>query len=203
MPYLTYEKENFKQYNTICGVDEVGRGCIAGPVVACCVVITPNTPLMVLQQIKDSKKLSAKKRENIAQQLKDHVFYSIKAIDVDIIDKINILQAAKLAMKEAYNNLLHSVKPDVLLVDGNQPLLIHNNEYCIIKGDNKSLSIAAASILAKVYRDNIMLELAKEFKGYYWEKNVGYGTKEHLEGILKYGITKHHRKSFAPVKNIK
>lgn len=185
----------------VAGTDEVGRGCLAGPVVACCLCFKENVPNELLSQIRDSKKLSPKKREILAEQIKQHAYYKIAEISVEIIDEINILQASLKAMEQAYIELSHEIKPKFLIIDGNKNIKIDIPSFTVIKGDDKSLSIAGASILAKVHRDQLMKELAVDSPHYDWENNAGYGTKKHLAGIQKQGITNHHRKSFAPVKN--
>lgn len=197
---LLYEKHNFANYNIIAGADEVGRGCIAGPVVACCLVLKKDIPTTLLSQIEDSKKLAPKKRQQISDALKEHAFYSIAEVEVKVIDSINILQASLLAIRNAYTNLSKIIQPDILLIDGNQKAGVACGEKTVVKGDQTCVSIAAASILAKVHRDNLMLNLATNYPQYLWHKNAGYGTKEHLNALLSHGICEHHRKSFAPVK---
>ncbi len=181
----------------VIGVDEVGRGCIAGPVVAAAVILDrDNIPV----GINDSKKLSAKKREAIYEQIvSDHQF-GVGLVEVPIIDNINILQGAKLAMVKAIEELGIQGQASVL-IDGNQYLHTQYDEETVVKGDSKSLSIAAASIVAKVYRDRLMAKLAIDYPHYDWENNAGYGTKKHLQGIELHGINEHHRRSFAPIKN--
>lgn len=188
------------QHALVAGTDEVGRGCLAGPVVACCLCFKENVPQDLLSQIKDSKKISAKKREVLSESIKKYSYYKISEISVEEIDEINILQASLKAMKQAYNNL--EVKPKFLIIDGNKTFNVDIPSFAVIKGDDKSLSIAGASILAKVYRDQLMKNLSVDSPYYDWENNAGYGTKKHLAGINQYGITKHHRKSFSPIKNL-
>ena len=183
--------------NPIAGVDEVGRGPLAGPVVAAAVIINPKN---IPKGINDSKKLTKKNRLIIFEELKNSSIYSIAKASVEEIDKINILQASLLAMKRAIEGLEKS--PSTVLIDGNFKPKTSFEMHSIIKGDTKSLSIAAASIIAKVYRDNLMKKLAIKYPNYYWEKNSGYGTKEHLSAIRKHGITPIHRKSFKPIYNI-
>ncbi len=184
----------------VCGLDEVGRGPLAGPVVAACVVIPKNKrTLDFIDQIKDSKKLSAKKREELYKKITQHFPYSISELLPSEIDELNILQASLEAMRRAHiqiNDIQHA------LVDGNKAPNLTCPLTTVVKGDSKSKSIAAASIIAKVHRDRIMQNLAKEFPEYGWEKNSGYPTAEHRKALLEHGITPHHRKSFAPVKNI-
>lgn len=197
MPDLSLELK-YKD-KIVCGVDEVGRGCLAGDVYACAIILHKNFPKDILDQLQDSKKIPAKKREYLAGEIKKHANYSIGIATVEEIDDINILHAAMLAMERAVKDL--SIRPNVCLIDGNRsPKLDDYTVETIIKGDSKSSSIAAASILAKVFRDKKMAELSEEFTFYSWEKNAGYGTKAHLEGMDQNGITKWHRKSFAPVK---
>ena len=178
----------------VAGVDEAGRGPWAGPVVAGAVILNKdNYP----SGIDDSKKLSEKKREDIFTQLQEVAKVGVGVVNVDEIDKMNILQASMLAMKKAVDNL--PVKPDVALIDGNKCPPLDCESHAIIKGDNKSLSIAAGAIIAKVTRDRMMKEIALQFPYYGWEKNAGYGTKLHQEGLAKYGVTVHHRRSFKPI----
>jgi|TARA_B110000211_G_scaffold234018_1_gene302064 ribonuclease HII len=179
------------------GVDEVGRGCLAGPVVSAAVILIEGINLNLL---KDSKKISFKKRIEIAQHIKLNSIYAIGMASVDEIQKINILQAALLSMKRAVDQL--SVKPCLILIDGNFAPKGLKNFKTIINGDEKVKSISAASIIAKVFRDELMIKLSKKFKNYAWERNFGYGTKAHLKGLKKFGITSHHRKGFKPIHNI-
>ena len=179
------------------GVDEVGRGCLAGPVVSAAVVLKKGINLELL---KDSKKISFKKRQKISEHIKSNSFYAIGLASVDEILKLNILQASLLSMKRALEQLV--VKPDMTLIDGNFAPRGLKNYKTIINGDEKIKVISAASIIAKVYRDNLMIKLAEEFSHYAWETNFGYGTKAHLEGLKKFGITSHHRKSFKPIHKI-
>ena len=176
------------------GVDEVGRGCLAGPVVSSVVVLKETINLSIL---KDSKKISFKKRIEIAKHIKLNSIYTIGMASVDEILKINILQAALLSMKRAIDQL--SVKPELILIDGNFAPKGLKNFKTIISGDEKVKSISAASIIAKVYRDELMIKLSKKFRNYAWERNFGYGTKAHMEGLKKFGITSHHRKGFKPI----
>lgn len=185
-----FEREYWEK-GYVVGVDEVGRGPLAGPVTVCAYVFEKNTlPLGV----KDSKKLSDKKRRELFEYLIDNAKeYSIVEKSPEVIDEINILEATKLAMKEAVMNL--SVIPEIVLVDA-LTLDIPYKQLNIVKGDSKSISIAAASIIAKVTRDNKMIEYSKEFVEYGFENNKGYGTKEHINAIKEIGISKIHRKSF-------
>jgi ribonuclease HII len=181
----------------IIGVDEVGRGPLAGPVISAAIVLNKEK---IPEGINDSKKLSKKKREVINEELISQHNFAIGIASVEEIDKINILQASLLAMKRAVLNL--NIKPQTILVDGNKLPDLEYNMYPIIKGDNKSISIAAASIIAKVYRDKLMQDLSLQYPGYYWEKNSGYGTKQHLLALDNLGVTPIHRKSFAPIYNM-
>lgn len=197
MPDLNLEKSF--ETSLICGVDEAGRGPLCGPVVAAAVILDiENIP----EGINDSKKLSDKKREVIFSQIMQTSQVGIGHAEAAEIDEINILQATKKAMSKAVEQLKTSV--EVVLVDGNQKfeLPFEAKVIPVVKGDLKSLSIAAASIIAKVTRDRIMKNLHEIHPEYNWAKNSGYGTKEHLQAIEKYGITEHHRKSFAPIKNM-
>ena len=179
------------------GVDEVGRGCLAGPVVSAAVILKDGIDLNLL---KDSKKISFKKRLKISEHIKRNSFFSIGTASVKEILKLNVLGASLLSMKRAIDNL--EIKPDLTLIDGNFAPKGLKNYKTIINGDEKIKVISAASIIAKVYRDKLMIKLAKEFSNYAWESNFGYGTKAHLEGLKKFGITSHHRKGFKPVHKI-
>lgn len=181
----------------IIGVDEVGRGPLAGPVISAAIILNKEK---IPEGINDSKKLSKKKREVINEELISQHSFAIGIASVEEIDKINILQASLLAMKRAVLNL--NIKPQTILVDGNKLPDLEYNMYPIIKGDSKSISIAAASIIAKVYRDKLMQDLSLQYPGYYWEKNSGYGTKQHLLALDNLGVTPIHRKSFAPIYNM-
>ncbi len=181
----------------IAGIDEVGRGPLAGPVIAAAVILDrKNIP----EGINDSKKIPKAKRILLAEKIKENSIYAYGAASEIEIDEINILQASLLAMKRASDGL--SIVPKTTLIDGNFKPDIKNNTISIIKGDSKSVSIAAASILAKVYRDEIMFKYSKQFPEYGFQTNSGYGTKEHLSALKNYGITPIHRKSFKPVHNI-
>jgi len=181
----------------ICGIDEVGRGPLAGPVVACVVILNTGHNFLGLD---DSKKLSANKREMLNAQLKEDVLdYAYGIASPKEIDELNIYNATKLAMERAIGQLKQ--QPNYLLIDA---MKLDNDipQTSIIKGDAKSVSIAAASVMAKEYRDTLMKALAEEYPGYDFEKNVGYGTKAHLEGLRNLGITPYHRKSFEPIKSM-
>ena len=179
------------------GVDEVGRGCLAGPVVSAAVILKKGIDLKLL---KDSKKISFYRREKISKHIKDNSYYSIGIASVNEILNLNILQASLLSMKRAIEQL--TVKPSLTLIDGCFVPRGLKNYKTIINGDEKIKVISAASIIAKVYRDNYMIKLSKKFSNYAWERNFGYGTKAHLEGLRKFGITSHHRKGFKPVHKI-
>ena len=186
-----YERENaWAKY--IAGVDEVGRGPLAGPVVTCAVVLPKDVDILY---INDSKKLSKKKREELYDEItKNAVAYSIGIRDHKVIDEINILNATLSAMADSVNSL--SVKPDLVLVDAVHIPDIDIKQESIIKGDAKSVSIAAASIVAKVYRDRLMEEYACSYPEYGFETNMGYGSAKHIEAIKKYGPCPIHRRSF-------
>lgn len=185
----------------VCGLDEVGRGPLAGSVVAACVYIPPEKRVLeFVSAIRDSKKLSATKLAILDQEIKTHFEFGIAEVSPEEIDKINILQASLKAMEQAYTTMGGNVAQ--ALVDGNRcPKRLPCPALPVVKGDSRSISIAAASIIAKVHRDKMMSELAKNFPHYGWERNAGYPTAEHLAGIKTHGITKHHRKTFGPVKS--
>ena len=179
------------------GVDEVGRGCLAGPVVSAAVVFKKGINLRLL---KDSKKITFKKRGKIAEHIKNNSYYAIGTATVEEILSLNILQASLLSMKRAIKQL--AVKPCLTLIDGNFAPKGLKNYKTIINGDEKIKVISAASIVAKVHRDSLMIKLSEKFSNYAWERNFGYGTKAHLDGLKKFGITAHHRKGFRPVHKI-
>ena len=192
----TYERELIKQGITLIGgIDEVGRGPLVGPVVAACVILPLNYQL---EGLTDSKKLSEKKREQFYEILKKEALsIGIGIISAEKIDEVNIYEATKLAMQDAIKNC--ALKPEYLLIDAMKlDTSIPSNS--IIKGDSKSLSIAAASVIAKVTRDRMLIELDKKYPMYDFKHNKGYPTKKHLEAINQYGIIDLHRKSYAPVK---
>jgi ribonuclease HII len=184
--------------STVVGIDEAGRGPWAGPVVAGAVILNyDRIPEELIQGLDDSKKLSAKRREAFFTALPLCASVGIGQADVAEIDEINILQATMLAMCRAYQNI--SRMADVALVDGNRAPNLSCTVQTMVKGDARSLSIAAASIVAKVTRDRLMADLAQDFPGYGWERNAGYGTAEHKKALESLGVTAHHRKSFAPI----
>ncbi len=192
MDKLFYERKHLDLgAKYVAGVDEVGRGPLAGPVV-CCALIMPTD--QIIEGVDDSKKLSEKKREALAELIKERaISYCVYEIDQQEIDEINILSAVKKCMTKAVENL--TVKPDITLVDGVDTHLPIKAEY-VIKGDANSYTIGCASIVAKVYRDKVMCEYAKEFPEYGFEKHKGYGTKAHIEKIKEIGPCKLHRKTF-------
>lgn len=181
-----------ENYKYICGIDEVGRGAIFGPVVSGAVILNPKK---LNFEIKDSKRLSHKKRLDLADYIyKNALFYSIGWCWNDEIDIYNVLEATKKSIKMAVNGL--KILPDYVLIDGMEPDFLNIGGDGIIKGDNKCLSIAAASIIAKVFRDQLLISFAKIFPMYGFERNKGYPTREHIEVILSKGITEFHRRSF-------
>lgn len=195
---LRYEKELYSQgFQVIAGIDEVGRGPLAGPVVAAAVILPPNCKIKGLN---DSKKIPKKKHEEIYQAVLDQALsVGLGIMDNQTIDRVNIYEATKLAMTEAVAQL--KIKPDYLLIDA-MKLDLPLPQQSIIKGDANSLSIAAASIVAKVTRDKMMAEFDQIYPGYDFAQNAGYGTKLHLEGLDKYGVTPIHRRSFEPIKSM-
>ena len=178
----------------IAGVDEVGRGPLAGPVV-CAAVIMPLDEDKLVVGVDDSKKLSEKKREQLAEKIKARALcYTIVEIDEKTIDEINILEATRLGMKKAIESL--EIPPEVVLTDGNMTIDTHFPQHSVVHGDALSYSIGAASIIAKVYRDNMMDEFAKTYPQYGFEKNKGYGTAAHIQGIKEHGLCPIHRRTF-------
>ena len=179
----------------IAGVDEVGRGSLIGPVYAAAVILNKSINRKIL---KDSKSLTQEKRKSLSDYIKKNSIWAIGKASAEEIEKINILQASLLAMKRAIKNL--KKKPSHVLIDGNKiPNLNNYNLKAIVKGDQKIPSISAASIVAKVSRDQFIITLSSKNKDYHWDQNFGYGTKQHLKAIKKFGITKHHRKNFSPI----
>ena len=199
LPNFEFETKLHKQgYQNVAGVDEVGRGPLAGPVYAAAVILGPGKIPMGLN---DSKKLSAKNRNSVLESILEYADISIASASEREIEQINILQASHLAMVRAVAGL--KKKPDYVLVDGNLiPQGLGIPATAVIKGDARSLSIAAASIVAKVKRDLVMSDLAQHYPGYGWEKNAGYPTTEHLKALQDLGVTPHHRRTFKPVHNI-
>ena len=183
----------------IAGVDEVGRGSLIGPVYAAAVILNKSINKKIL---KDSKKLSKSQREILAKYIKKNSIWATGKATIKEIEKINILHASLLAMKRAIIKL--KKKPSLVLVDGNKLPNIKNYKInFVIKGDQKIPSISAASIIAKVTRDKMISNLGKNFKDYNWNKNYGYGTKEHIKAIKRLGITPHHRKTFSPINKLR
>lgn len=193
MDWLEFEKEALaKGYKSVCGVDEAGRGPLAGPVCAAAVILPEG---VIIDGVNDSKKLSEKNRESLFDVIREQALsYSIAYATVDEIEEINILNATMLAMRRAIDGL--DIKADYAMIDGNKIPPIDIDAECIVKGDAKSMSIACASILAKVSRDRLLYKYAEEYPMYGFDKHKGYGTKVHREAILKYGPCPYHRKSF-------
>ena len=182
----------------IAGVDEVGRGSLIGPVYAAAVIFNKN---INKKEIKDSKKLNKIKREILAKYIKKNSTWAIGSASLKEVEKINILNASLLAMKRAIIKL--KTKPKIVLIDGNKSPKIKNYFIkTVIKGDQKIPEISAASIIAKVSRDRLITKMSKKYIRYSWNKNAGYGTKDHLSAIKKFGVTKYHRKTFQPIHNI-
>ena len=185
-------------HRRIAGVDEVGRGPLAGPVTAAAVILDPDA---IPDGLNDSKKLTASRREALYDLLMTHADVSIAEASVEEIDTHNILRASHIAMARAIEGL--ETKADYALIDGNQtPRGLMVKSETLIKGDSLSQSIAAASIVAKVWRDRLMVTLSQQYPHYGWDTNAGYGTKVHKEGLKSHGVTQHHRRTFAPVHNI-
>lgn len=191
--WFRYENEaEAEGFSVVCGIDEAGRGPLAGPVCAAAVILPKGC---VIEGVNDSKKLTEKKREALFDIIKEKALaYSIAVADEKEIDEINILQATYLAMRRAFEGL--DVKPDMALVDGNRDPILGIPTKTIVKGDANSMSIAAASILAKVTRDRFMLEMDEKYPEYQFAKHKGYGTKLHYEMLAKYGASEIHRKTF-------
>ena len=198
-PDMSFEEAALARgYRLIAGVDEVGRGPLAGPVTAAAVILDP---VRVPEGLADSKQLTEKRRNALYDEIFAVATVSIAHASVEEIDRINILRASHLAMERAVARLAHA--PDHLLIDGNMiPRGLSVSAEAIVKGDARSLSIAAASIVAKVCRDRLMVDLAQQHPGYGWEKNAGYPSPAHKEALRNLGVTPHHRRSFKPVHNI-
>ena len=191
-------KSIFKINLNIAGVDEVGRGSLIGPIYASAVILKKECDI---KKLKDSKKLTRKKREILNKYIKKNSYWSIASASKKEIEKLNILNATLLAMQRAIKKL--KKKPKLVLIDGNRiPKMKNYDLKYVIKGDQKVPQISAASIIAKVSRDNLMKKISKNFMKYQWIRNCGYGTRDHLSAIKKFGITKHHRKTFKPIHNI-
>lgn len=193
MNWLEYEQNAaLNGYKAICGIDEAGRGPLAGPVCAAAVILPKNT---IIEGVNDSKKLSEKKREALFDVIKDTALsYCVAYASVEEIESMNILNATMLAMKRSVDGL--NVKADYAMIDGNRMPRLEVESECIVKGDAKSMSIACASILAKVSRDRLLYKYAEEYPQYHFDKHKGYGTKLHVEAIKKYGPCPYHRMSF-------
>ena len=198
-PDFSYERAAMDRgFSRIAGVDEVGRGPLAGPVTACAVVLDMSR---IPEGLNDSKKLSAKRRESLAEAILACAEVSVASASVEEIDELNILRASHLAMERAVAGLL--TPPDHCLIDGNLiPKGLTVSAEAIVKGDSKSVSISAASIVAKIRRDYVMSALAQQYPGYGWETNAGYPSKSHRLALQNLGVTPHHRRSFKPVHNI-
>ena len=195
-----YEEKLYKEgIQYIGGVDEVGRGPLVGPVVAACCVLPKD---FVLEGLTDSKKLSEKKRDAFNEYIKEHALaYGIAEVSPEVIDEVNIYEATKIAMKDAIKQVQNQLNLEHVLIDA-MPLELEIPSTSIIKGDSKSISIAAASVLAKVYRDSLLYELDKKYPMYGYKNHKGYPTKKHIEAIQKYGLIEGYRKSYGPVKDI-
>lgn len=193
MNWLEYEQNAInKGFTAVCGVDEAGRGPLAGPVCAAAVILPENT---IIEGVNDSKKLTEKKRASLFDVIKSTALsYCIAYASVEEIESMNILNATMLAMKRAVEGL--DIKADYAMIDGNRLPDLNIEGECIVKGDAKSMSIACASILAKVSRDRLLYEYAKEYPQYHFEKHKGYGTKVHIEALKEYGPCPYHRMSF-------
>ncbi len=190
--------QKFEMKSAIAGVDEVGRGSLVGPVYAAAVILKNN---LDKKKLKDSKKLTKRNRENLEKYIKKNSYWSIGSASLKEIEELNILNASLLAMKRAIKKL--KKKPSQVLIDGNRvPKIKNYNLKYIIRGDQKIPEISAASIIAKVSRDRLITKMSKKYIKYFWNKNSGYGTKGHISAIKKFGITKHHRKTFKPIHNI-
>lgn len=191
MPDLSIESL-YSNY-VIAGVDEVGRGCLAGPLVVGAVIIRREG---LIAGINDSKKLAVSKRESMSQLIHSNHICAIAVAEVEEINRLGINPATFLAINRALKNLPQL--PNMALVDGNYKSKFTVPHVNVIQGDSKSISIAAASIIAKVYRDNLMRALDKQYPHYNWKQNVGYGTKTHLEGLKRHGLSSHHRMNYKP-----
>jgi len=189
-----FDKKFIKRYGIIAGMDEAGRGPLAGPVVTA-IVISRNIP----KGVNDSKKLTQQKREELFQKITTNCDYAIGISSVEEIDTYNILGATKISLRRALSNL--KLKPQHIIIDGKYIDIFHNSE-CIIEGDSKSSSIASASIIAKVYRDNLMKMIHEIYPQYNFQKNKGYGTREHMKALENYGPTPLHRLTYKPVKKM-
>lgn len=190
---LEFEERLWSQgYTRIMGLDEVGRGCLSGPVAAAGVIFEPGTSI---EGIRDSKALNLEERKQLSEIIKERaLFWTVQYCSIEEIDRLNILWASLKAMQKCVD--VDKAEPDYLLVDGNRyggSVIPHS---CLVKGDDRSMTIGAASILAKVHRDKMMIKLHEQYPYYGWDTNVGYPTQKHFEGLKKHGVTKYHRKSF-------
>jgi len=195
----SFTLKSFYKENTLeAGCDEAGRGCIAGPVFAAAVILPPDFNHSLLN---DSKILSANERKKLREEIKEFaISWSVEYIDNGTIDKLNILRASILAMHKAIDKL--NINPQFLIIDGNRFIKYKSVEHkCIIKGDSKYFSIAAASVLAKTYRDDYMKKIHEKYNKYGWDSNKGYATKQHREAINRFGLTPYHRRSFRILNN--
>ena len=195
----SFALKSFYKENTLeAGCDEAGRGCIAGPVFAAAVILPPDFNHSLLN---DSKVLSANERKKLREEIKEFaISWSVEYIDNGTIDKLNILRASILAMHKAIDKL--NINPQFLIIDGNKFIKYKSVEHkCIIKGDSKYFSIAAASVLAKTYRDDYMKKIHEKYNKYGWDSNKGYATKQHREAINRFGLTPYHRRSFRILNN--
>ena len=181
-----------------CGIDEVGRGALAGPLVVACVSF--DNYVKIPHGIKDSKKTSENTRKTLYENIKNIASVGYSIISSEIIDKIGIQESTLQGSIDSFKNIKKNI--DIILMDGNLTPNFKKKSYSIIKGDSNYVSIAAASIVAKHIRDNLMIDLHNEFNNYHWKRNKGYGTKEHLLAIKKNGICKQHRKSYEPIRSI-
>ncbi|WP_368345306.1 ribonuclease HII [Pelagovum sp. HNIBRBA483] len=198
-PDFSFEREHMASgARWVVGIDEVGRGPIAGPVTAAAIILDPEN---IPDGLNDSKKLSIRRRERLFAEILETAVVGVAHASVDEIDELNILRASHLAMERACSLL--SISPSMALIDGNLvPKGLRIPSVAIVRGDARSQSIAAASIVAKVTRDKIMVDLEQQYPGYDWAKNAGYPTKAHLEALRNIGVTPHHRRSFKPVHNM-
>lgn len=197
-PDTSFESPFWANGALVAGVDEVGRGPLAGPVVAAAVILDP---ALIPLGLNDSKKLTLKRREALEPIIRAQAQVGLGVASVEEIDEINILQATYLAMRRAVAAL--PTAPAHLLIDGNRlPSDLPCPATAVVKGDGKSVSISAASIVAKIWRDDLMRDLAQQYPHYGWETNAGYGSKRHMDGLRDFGVTPHHRRSFAPIHNI-
>jgi ribonuclease HII len=201
----SFDIENTHQGLLVCGLDEAGRGPLAGPVTAACVHVPDDVRGMAFwAEVTDSKKLTAKKRDRLFDLIREHCAFGIAECSAEEIDQMNILRASLLAMARSLELMQRdfNVVPAMALVDGNQKPPLSCGIQTIVKGDSLSLSIAAASILAKVTRDRVMEDLCRQFPMYGWSSNAGYGTATHMAALQEHGATPHHRKTFAPIRDL-